>query len=644
MKNQLLRLYGTLALCIICTHFSLQAQMNQWAWMKGGNNVYQTGTYGTQGTAAPINTPGARYGSVSWKDNDGNMWLFGGYGYASNNGGYLNDLWKLTISTGNWAWIKGNSTEADQNSGVYGTMGQSAIANVPSGRYGSITWTDNNGNLWMMGGYGYGVNNYGVLNDVWKYNVSTGSWTWVKGSNTADIVGIYGTKGVAAAANTPGGRYGGAAWKDNSDHLWLFSGEGFATSTDGTGILNDLWKYNIATNNWTWIKGSNTLNEAGQYGNIGYTTATTMPGGRTLPTYWTDNNGNFWMWGGDGMTAAGERGYLSDLWKYDIATSNWTWMKGSSSGYQSGIYGPMGTAAYNNNPGGRAGAVSWKDNSGNLWLMGGYGMDANGNIDNMNDLWRYDMTTGYWGWVKGSSTANQSGIYGTKGIADPANMPGGRYFYVSWTDNLGNFWLTGGYGNAATNSGMLNDLWKFSPPLTILPLSLTRFIAIKQNAVAQLSWTVVSEQNISNYTIESSGNGHNFVSIGSSASLGNTTKERTYNYTDFQPLKGANYYRMKITETDGKTSYSEVKLLNLSASTTIALYPNPAKEITTLTGLEAGMHLQILNASGQIVLTQQATSNTETIAISRLAAGTYRVLVFSAENKLLNTTTLVKTP
>ena len=31
-------------------------------------------------------------------------------------------------------------------------------------------------------------------------------------------------------------------------------GEGFYTG--GSGKLNDLWKYNPVTNQWTWIKGS----------------------------------------------------------------------------------------------------------------------------------------------------------------------------------------------------------------------------------------------------------------------------------------------------------------------------------------------------------------------------------------------------
>jgi hypothetical protein len=37
-----------------------------------------SGVYGTQGTAAASNVPGARYSASSWIDSSGNLWLFGG--------------------------------------------------------------------------------------------------------------------------------------------------------------------------------------------------------------------------------------------------------------------------------------------------------------------------------------------------------------------------------------------------------------------------------------------------------------------------------------------------------------------------------------------------------------------------------------
>jgi hypothetical protein len=49
-----------------------------WTWVSGGNTDNASGVYGTQGTAAAGNVPGARYAATSWIDSSGNLWLFGG--------------------------------------------------------------------------------------------------------------------------------------------------------------------------------------------------------------------------------------------------------------------------------------------------------------------------------------------------------------------------------------------------------------------------------------------------------------------------------------------------------------------------------------------------------------------------------------
>ncbi len=81
------------------------ASTSTWIWM-GGSNIIppspgsgvlsgQSGVYGTLGTPAATNTPGARLGAVPRIDASGNLWLFGGQGYDSTGSqGYLNDLWE----------------------------------------------------------------------------------------------------------------------------------------------------------------------------------------------------------------------------------------------------------------------------------------------------------------------------------------------------------------------------------------------------------------------------------------------------------------------------------------------------------------------------------------------------------------------
>jgi N-acetylneuraminic acid mutarotase len=73
----------------------------EWTWVSGGDGDNAGGVYGTLGTGAPGDLPGARYSASSWTDSSGNLWLFGGVGYDSTGAaGDLNELWQYDPSTG----------------------------------------------------------------------------------------------------------------------------------------------------------------------------------------------------------------------------------------------------------------------------------------------------------------------------------------------------------------------------------------------------------------------------------------------------------------------------------------------------------------------------------------------------------------
>jgi len=348
-----------------------------WTWVSGSSTVNTAGVYGTQGTTAATNVPGARDTSVTWTDAAGNLWLFGGFGYGSTaTQGYLNDLWKWDGT--NWTWVSGSSTV--DAAGVYGTKGTAAATNVPGARRGNVSWIDAAGNLWLFGGYGYdSAGTLDNLNDLWKWNGT--QWTWVSGSNTINATGVYGTKGTAAATNVPGARGYSISWKDPAGNLWLFGGG--VAGIISLGTLNDLWKWDGT--NWTWVSGSSTVNATGVYGTKGTAAATNVPGGRSSSSAWYDGS-NLWLFGGYGYGSTATLGYMNDLWKWD--GTNWTWVNDSSLVNAAGVYGTMGTAAAANQMGTRASSISWADAAGNLWLFGGFGYDSTQTQGYMNDLWK----------------------------------------------------------------------------------------------------------------------------------------------------------------------------------------------------------------------------------------------------------------
>ncbi len=628
------------ALFILLT-LSLNAQItstSKWTWVKGDTEPLHAGVYGTKGVADANNTPGAREFSVTWTDASGNLWLFGGVGYGTSSilTGDLNDMWKYNISSKEWTWISGDNTI--NQTGTYGTMGTPATTNTPGARRSSVAWMDATGNLWLFGGYGYpAAGGIGHLNDVWKYNPSTNEWTWVRGDNAINQASVFGTKGTADAANTPGARYGSVEWTDASGNFWLFGG-----ITLSVGFLNDLWKYDPVADEWTWINGDNTGGQLAVFGTKGIAAPTNKPGSRHEGFTWTDAPGNFWLFGGYGAAAAGF-GYLSDLWKYDPTTNEWTWVNGNNATNQPGIYGIKGTADAANNPGGRFEGAQWRDASGNFWVFGGGGYDASSNLGNLNDLWQYNPSANEWTWVKGSNTDLDFGVYGTQGIADAANKPGIRAGSLSWKDASDNFWLFGGEGSGQFGTGALNDLWLLGGGSTV-PVTLLNISAQLVQKNALIVWQTSQEINTSDFIIERSADGVIFFPIGSVEAAGNSSAMKKYSFTDQQPLQGTSFYRVKMADIDGNAKYTSIVKINTGVlKNTISVFPNPVTRLTTINlTADAASQLQFIlyDYKGSLIdkkkISLLAGTNSFSIDMSKFSKGIYRaVLTWANETQEL---------
>ena len=458
------------SLIIIIILLNLPTHQNspnvEWVWVSGSSESEQGGIYGQKGVPDSDNIPGARRSMTSSMDSNGNLWLFGGFGYDNeSNSGYLNDLWKFDGY--NWTWISGNYSVS--NLGNYGIKGVSSSENMPGARGRAVSWIDSDENFWLFGGNGYNNESFtGRLNDLWIYNTSDSTWTWVSGNYSLNNYGIYGTKGISNPQNVPGAREDCIAWHSSTGALYLFGGLGF--DNDSTGHLNDLWKFQ--SNEWAWVSGNKTTDQPGIYGQKGISSDLNMPGARRESVLWQTLS-TVWLFGGHGFDNQSSEGSLNDLWKFD--GTNWTWVSGSLLKDQSGVYGQKGIANATNIPGARVKCGACSDGYLRLWLFGGKGYDKDGNLGPLNDLWKFDE--GNWTWVSGNYSKSNPGIYGIKNVANSQNMPGARlncelfprYYEEASVAHYG-LWVFGGEGfpdcsnvsDPLDNYGRLNDLWYYT--------------------------------------------------------------------------------------------------------------------------------------------------------------------------------------
>jgi hypothetical protein len=167
----------------------------------------------------------------------------------------------------------------------------------------------------------------------------------------------------------------------------------------------------------------------------------------------------------------------------------------------------------------------------------------------------------------------------------------------------------------------------------LLPVTLLDFNAILQGADVRTTWSITDEINVKDYVVEHSTNGTSFRAVGA---LNATNGQGVKNYTFVHPNapEGKNFYRLIITDKDGSSKLSPVRLITIGKGLTVNVYPNPVKDKLTVSlnsSISKPAGLKVINAFGQ-VLYQQQLSGTTQIDMSRYAAGMYVVQIDDGVN------------
>jgi hypothetical protein len=165
-----------------------------------------------------------------------------------------------------------------------------------------------------------------------------------------------------------------------------------------------------------------------------------------------------------------------------------------------------------------------------------------------------------------------------------------------------------------------------------LPLSLISFTGSKKNTDALLQWKTANEINVNRFEVQRSDNGFDFISIGLIAAGGNT-----YSLTDINVFstKTVLYYRLKSVDADARAVYSNIIKLSNKISAALTVYPNPVKDVLTITGLKQSGMVLLFSAAGKLLQQQNAAAQTITIDMSMYANGIY-LLQYQSNGETVN--------
>jgi hypothetical protein len=194
--------------------------------------------------------------------------------------------------------------------------------------------------------------------------------------------------------------------------------------------------------------------------------------------------------------------------------------------------------------------------------------------------------------------------------------------------------------NAANLSNGYYVLTYSSTPM-VLPLELTAFTVTAQQNAADLDWTIQQAAGIDHFNVQHSMDGANFATIGTVAAEASTNATSTnYTFTDENPAKAVNYYRIEIVNQDGSTAYSGIRTLGstAAAAVTVNIYPNPATDrLHITTGATSAFNILIIDVQGRVLRqVAVASGNTADVTVSDLSRGIYFAEILTTGSKTVS--------
>lgn len=200
------------------------------------------------------------------------------------------------------------------------------------------------------------------------------------------------------------------------------------------------------------------------------------------------------------------------------------------------------------------------------------------------------------------------------------------------------------------SNGSTYEAWTLSNKTVPLPIELISFDAFPTALGTQLEWVTASELNNDYFTIERSQTGEGFEPIGTVRGAGTKSNQSRYSLLDNNPLAGKSYYRLKQTDFDGKSSYSDLAEVTFASQNLWRIFPNPSDgksvsvnlsseligkevevKIQDLKGITLGYQSSKVSDSGKIVLDQ----------LPNLTSGVY-LFTIACEGKISKQKLVVK--
>lgn len=183
------------------------------------------------------------------------------------------------------------------------------------------------------------------------------------------------------------------------------------------------------------------------------------------------------------------------------------------------------------------------------------------------------------------------------------------------------------------------------PTCAVLPVEILQFNVQLKDDHSFLTWKAKQELNLTNYIIERSNDGINFISIGKVDVKGAGMLEVQYMFTDIALVYGKVYYRLRMAATEGGTKFSNVLFVQ-PGQLKLFEVSNIVNPITSKLSFQVTTYqsekvdIQLMDRAGRSILNRKLNINKGGNAIlldvpSQLQTGSYLLRIVS-KNTVIN--------
>lgn len=177
-----------------------------------------------------------------------------------------------------------------------------------------------------------------------------------------------------------------------------------------------------------------------------------------------------------------------------------------------------------------------------------------------------------------------------------------------------------GFGEAENGDmyaiALSGTLYKVTTNSVVVPITMLQFTATAFTGFNEIQWKTINEQNVSYFDIEFSSDGVNYISAGRVNAI-NIPSANNYSFKHFITQFTKLFYRLKITDKDGRLTYSDVVELDKKETVYIKIYPTLIRDNQlTIFSEKPVEHIALFSAEGKKVFQSKLNNLSGTIPVS----------------------------